>query len=475
MYSSLDKIDAVVKAPLRYVQTDHRTADEIAATPEVTTLFALTRILNPRAYGESQGLRPTILYVTEHGDLPACLRDVLAATGATHQVGGQGTPRTYPEGDATASELADRAFRGLAARVARRVGLTDQATVLRALEAETLAEPPRQADDEAGYWTRVLELAAVTCEVMRARSGGAWEVQHHADLPFGFVTAPGGTPGMAGRAGGVVLATNRAHRFIADGQDESMFLLLAVDREVAAAAVHTAGLPVMPSLRSRGEAVAGKLTWAPLWPDAPEDDGFPVVVYGHDTSEAFGAFPAGSAGDLATLHEQAVANLAAQDVSVDTIETEGASLIAVSGSFYAAEKLLDRAFMIGLHRRLGHDLLAVSVPRRGLMFVAAVERADKRELLILQAATRHEAKTTRAVSEVILLVRDGEVAGHVVISAGPSAPGVAVAADDDAGDDDAAAAADDDAAAAVANDDDVDAAPPAKKPSWWRRLFGRTK
>lgn len=459
MYSSLDKIDAVVKAPLRYVQTDHRTSDEIAATPEVTTLFALTRILNPRAYGESQGLSPTILYVTEHDDLPPCLRDALAATSASHQVGGLGVPRTYPETDETASELADRAFRGLAARVARRVGLTDQATVLRALEAETLADPPRQADDEAGYWTRVLELAAVTCEVMRARSGGAWEVQHHADLPFGFVTAPGAAPGLpAGRAGGVVLATNRAHRFIADGKDESMFLLLAVDREVTASAHDTADLPVMPSLRSRGEAIAGQLTWRPLWPDAPDDDDFPVVVYGHDTSEAFGAFPAGYAGELDPLHEQALANLARQEVAVETVEVEGASLIAVSGSFYAAEKLLDRAFMRGLHRRLGRDLLAASVPRRGLMFVAAVERSDKRELLVLQAATRHEAKTTRAVSEAILLVKDGEIAGHVVI--GPE-PG---------GQDDAGAS---EGAEADADADASDEPAPPKKPGWLRRLFGR--
>ena len=113
------------------------------------------------------------------------------------------------------------------------------------------------------------------------------------------------------------------------------------------------------------------------------------------------------------------------------------------------------------------DLLAVSVPRRGLMFVAAIERADKRELLILQAATRHEAKTTRAVSEAILLVRDGEVAGHVVISAGPG-PARTAAADANAASDDAADHAQMPAA-------DVDDAPPAKKPSWLRRLFGRKK
>ena len=227
----------------------------------------------------------------------------------------------------------------------------------------------------------------------------------------------------------------------------------------------------MPSLRSRGEAIAGRLTWRALWPDAPEDESFPVVVYGHDTSEAFGAFPAGYAGELDELHEQAVTNLARQEVSVDKVEVEGIGLIAVSGNFYAAEKLLDRAFMRGLHRRFDHDILAASVPRRGLMFVAAVERSDKRELLVMQAATQREARTTRAVSEAILLIKDGEVAGHVMISPGPrrddpdadaskSGASTASADGDRHGDPDAS---------------DEPAPAPVKKPGWLRRLFGRKK
>ena len=466
MFSTLDKIDAVVNKPLRYVQTDHRTAEEIEATPELSTLFALARILNPQAHGEAQGVKPAVVYVTAQADVPACLRDVLAATGATHQVGGSGTPRTYPADDTTASELADQAFRGLAARVKRRVGLTDMATVLRALEAETLADPPRQADDEAGYWTRVLELAAVTCEVVRARSGGRWEIQHHADLPFGFATVPVAAPPTMGAAtpqvpagapgpGGIILATNRAHRFIADGKDESMFLLLAADREVSAGALSTGDLPVMPNLRPRREAIASELAWRSLFPDPPDDDDFPVVVYGHDTPETFGAFRAGRAGDLDELHERALANLADQEVTTAEVEVEGVTLLAVSGSFYAAEKLLDRAFMRALHRRLDHDVLAASVPRRGLLFVAGVVRSDKRELLVLQAATRHEAKTTRSISEAILLIKDGLVAGHVEIAAGPAhtapveEPARERASEAEAG------------------------TPRTKKPSWFQRLFGK--
>ena len=453
MYSSLDKIDAVAKSPLRYVQTDHRSAEAMLDSPEVSTLFALTRILAPRHHADIQGVSPTIIYATSHDEVPEWLREVLAVTGASHQVAG-GAAVTFPPEDMSAGELADRAFRGLAGRVSRRVGLTDMATVLRALEAETLAVLPNQDEDEAGYWTRVLELAAVTCEVMRSRGGGRWEIHHHTDVPFGFIR---------GRSGGeLVLATNRAHRFIADGKAESMFLLLAADFEGNAAAHADPDLPVMPNLRSRREAVACDLTWRPLYEGAPDDDGFPVVVYGHDTAETFGAFQVGRGRDLEALDREALANLSGQDVSSDTVEVEGVSLLAVSGSYYAAEKLLDRDFMRKLHRELGEDILAVGVPRRGLMFVTAVRRADKRELLVLQAATRHEAKTTRAISEAILLVKDGEVAGHVEITPPPGPE--AAAADANA----TPATADADATPSL---DDASSLP--SKLSWWRRLFGR--
>lgn len=452
MYASLDKIDLVVEGPRRFVQTDHRTSAELAATPELTTLFALARVLNPRQHPD--GADVPVVYAVTEAEPPACLQDVLGATGALLQVGTKGAARPVEAGELTADELADRAFRGLAQRVARRVGLTDMATVLRALEAETTADPPRQDDDEAAYWGRVLELAAVTCEVVRARGGGQWEIHHHADLPFGFATRPSSAavPAGAPGAGGIILATNRAHRFIADGEDESMFDLLTADREVSAGALAADDLPILPNLRARSEARTAGLAFRPLFAGAPDDDRFPVVVYGHDTPQTFGAFRAERAGDLDALHERALANLAGQEVTVEELELDGMTVIAVSGSFYAAEKLLDRGFLRGLHRRLGHELLAASAPRRGLAFITAVVRADKREVLALKALTMQEARTTRAISDALLLIKDGELVGHVEVED-------RAAADDDAGD--------------GPHDEPRDE--PPKKRGWLARLFGRKK
>lgn len=442
MYASLDKLDLEVDGPRRFVQTDQRGNGELAETPELTTLFALARVLNPRRLPDAGDV--PVVYVVVEDEPPACLLDALGATGALLQVGTKGTARPVPAGELTADELADRAFRGLAQRVARRVGLTDMATVLRALEAETTAEPPRQDEDEPGYWGRVLELAAVTCEVVRARSGGRWEIHHHADLPFGFATRPGGgtTPAGAPGAGGIILATNRAHRFLADGEDESMFDLLTADREVSEGALEADDLPILPNLRARGEARTAGLAFRPLFTGAPEDDRFPVVVYGHDTPQTFGAFRAERAGDLDVLHDRALANLAGQEVTVEELELEGMTVIAVSGSFYAAEKLLDRGFLRGLHRQLGHDVLAASAPRRGLAFFTAVTRADKREVLALKALTVQESRTTRAISDALLIVKEGELVGHIVIDDGPT---------------------------------DEPPAPPPKKQGWLARLFGRKK
>jgi hypothetical protein len=57
MYSSLDKIDILAEIDGRklVVQTDHRTAQEIEDEPELSVLFAMTRVLNAQSWLASEG------------------------------------------------------------------------------------------------------------------------------------------------------------------------------------------------------------------------------------------------------------------------------------------------------------------------------------------------------------------------------------------------------------------------------------
>src|SRR4029079_1359671 len=140
--------------------------------------------------------------------------EALDAVGAELDVGG--AVRAVGTAARSADAIADEALTALAASVARRVGLRDPAAVLHALEAETSVAPPRKDDDEAAYWTRVLELMAVAIAVIRAGQPGVWAQTPRTQVPFGFVFGRGRT----------MLPSNRAQRFIERGAEESMFLLV---------------------------------------------------------------------------------------------------------------------------------------------------------------------------------------------------------------------------------------------------------
>ena len=59
MFSSLDRVDIELSPDAdgraQYVQTDHRSSDEIELTRELSAAFALVRILNPKRMVEAGG------------------------------------------------------------------------------------------------------------------------------------------------------------------------------------------------------------------------------------------------------------------------------------------------------------------------------------------------------------------------------------------------------------------------------------
>src|SRR5262245_43586164 len=88
VYSSLDRIDIVIKEGDRNVcvQTDHREAQEIDAEPEVSILFALTRMINPLRHKKSEGT-PIVRYAAMYRP-PSLIERVAALTGAQLEVNG---------------------------------------------------------------------------------------------------------------------------------------------------------------------------------------------------------------------------------------------------------------------------------------------------------------------------------------------------------------------------------------------------
>lgn len=142
----------------------------------------------------------------------------------------------------------------------------------------------------------------------------------------------------------------------------------------------------------------------------------PWIVYGEDAGDALALYHAEDVdeGAYTQLHQAAEDNLAKQSVQTRSVSFGELSVVIVERSYYAAEKVLDEAFMNGLHAQLGDSLLLAGIPRKGELWVTAgaqpLELTGQFARLIAgrfeQADARHPA-----LSPQPLLVSDGAVSG----------------------------------------------------------------
>ncbi len=412
MYCSLDKIDLATRIEGRHVavQTDERRRDEIEAELELSVLYAMARVLNARLHLVEGGHAAGTVHYVVSDEPPELMVDGLRAAGATLERR-NAAPRPLGRGSAAAvGRLADKCFGAIARQAARRVGTRDLAIALRMLEDQTFANPPTR-DDEVGYWSRVLELAALAGELLRAKypAAGCWVQSDRSLVPFGFQLDAGQT---------VVFPTNRAQRVIEDGPDESLFkLLLAAEETMTQPQDATTGR-LMPSLRAREQVELDEIVWRPvLADDAPTD--LPIIVCGIDGENTFGMIRRDVLDrDSDELVAEALANLADEEFDTEVLLADEMVIVVVSGSFYAAEKLLDREFMLTLHGELRAPLLAVATPARGLLLVTA-DFAEPKHLarFVGLAKLRYDDGGGRAISPTVMLVSNGRVSGYVRESA----------------------------------------------------------
>ncbi len=449
MYGSLDKLDLLATAPsgaVFGVQTDHRTAAELEDDRPLGTLFALARVLNAREHLRARG-EPAIRVCYARSDAsppPPWLVDALAAAGA-HVMPPGADPADAAALDAAArgfdavavGELIDEAFGQLAAHAAAQIGSRDPAMALRMLEDQTLAAPVLRAADEPAYWERVLWLAALTGELLRGKLGGRWVETVLAVVPFAFqLGAP--TSGVA-----EMFPTNRAQRFVDEG-GESLFKLVAAAEETVLHPPDMATGRLMPSLRTRASIELPDVVWRELTAPAPADA--PIVVCGVDGEVTFGMMRRETLGARTAeeVFARALENLAQEVVEESDLPGVEQQIVMISGSFYAAEKILDRAYLKQLQAELRCAALAVAMPGRGELLVSP--DTDDGRLLAQFAAivrARHAEMGHQQISACILLVEDGDI---VLCVAGEPAPAPAP----------------------------PPAPEPPGRPGLWRRLFGRT-
>src|SRR5262245_19694985 len=120
MFSTLDRIDIVTRGAdgrKQYVQTDHRTAEEIEQEPELSILFAVIRVLNGIQMTETGASEPVVIYIAQ-SQPPEFLRSAIRAAGGRVAIGKNAQPMADVAAAPPLGDVINSAFTGLARRVA---------------------------------------------------------------------------------------------------------------------------------------------------------------------------------------------------------------------------------------------------------------------------------------------------------------------------------------------------------------------
>jgi hypothetical protein len=426
MYTSLDRVDIVTRnketGRAGYVLTDHRSRAEIEAEPELSVLFAMTRVLAAGMMGARESQGADILYACSQAP-PDFLTEAVSSAGGRMTVAMSDAAPAAATRDL--GEIADAAFRGLAERVRVEHGRPLDEALLKRLEDGTLKSRPDKEEDEITYWTRIHELAAVCGELLRAKTNGRWMRARDNDSLFPFVFTAGDSS---------FCVADKAQRLLDQGESQRPAQLLRVADDVGRGEEGPLMLNLKPGDFPRSRGVCRELLEGNAGPGGKR---LPLVFVGRDQPNTFAYLSAGEP-DTDRRFDEALANLAALDLPAEEHDIAGVKVLVVSGHFYAAEKILDQAFLRTLHRRLGSELLAAAIPYKGLLLITGEVVPPGIVTFALIAQTQHEkSEGAPPLSPVVFLVTDGKVVGHLDTSAkGGGSP------------------------------------PPSEKKGFWGRLFG---
>ena len=395
-------LDRLARAKLRadgsvtLVARDNRPRADVEASRALSTLVAIGRVARGRhVLDERFGGKGDVIYLS--GDPPPFLVDAVSAAGGRVY---DGTTEHVATSPLAATVQLDEACCDLATAVRRRLGAKtfDDALALR--EAEVRRGTAR--DDPAWLWPAVLELAAVTGELMRAHR------------PARSIVTPGRPPFALDLGAAGLLYPGKLALALAGGGVGSMRMLIALEREAASTA------PVgrtMPVLAHRGAVALARLTWERLIPAEVDHDDVPVVAYVEDTGGTI-RWPFDRGPPTAELRALALRNLAAIDATIEQLPIPGTRIARVAGASYAAEKLLDPAFMKRVASHLGGaGALIVATPVRGEILAidasAATVDDDLLQAFAGAIARAYERAAERDRISKQLIVYQGKPIGRV--------------------------------------------------------------
>lgn len=192
MWARLHKVDRIRPQPgggAIVLVEDERTAAEMNRTPSLSTLFAITRVLNASRVLEKKYEGKGEVRYAARATLPSFLSDAVGRAGAA-VADDKGDKLVMPAQPAAVSSIVDQAFNELAHHVRTSVGAADIATALKSTEQRRRRTALDREVNPAAYWTAVFELAALAGELSRSR-GGRWIDTKEMPVPFAIKLATG--------------------------------------------------------------------------------------------------------------------------------------------------------------------------------------------------------------------------------------------------------------------------------------------
>ena len=382
------------------VVRDDRTLDVIVETRALSTVVAICRVLRARhVIAQKHDGRGVVIYAVATAPPPFLVAAVTAAGGALFDGAREHVASAPPP---TTVQL-DAAFCDLATVVRRRVGVRSFSDALDVLESELRRRTP---SEPGAQWRAVFELAALAGELLRADRPGRW-IEAPADR----------VPVALDRGKREIVFPGKLARAIVDGGGESMRALLQVAGAAPPLPVASLLAPSivqgfsrpMPLLVDRRRVPIERLTWRPLVDgDAPDA---PVIAFVDDGDGAV-SWPIDQGPPGESLEVRALANLARQPTEITMVDVPHGLLAIVTGGFFAAEALLDRAVMERVRVELGRPRsMLVGLPARGHLIAIDGERAtldDEFRSAFVAAIGREYASAAERdqISDVVLAYRD---------------------------------------------------------------------
>jgi hypothetical protein len=394
MYLDLDRLDMRVQddeGPFG-VQTDHRDAAEIDAQAELSTLMMLTRVLNAqRGSDPVDRVRLAMMLAP-----PQWFLELACAAGAEVEEADSG--RVHPAAVDTDRVLqaASSALLSMGQASFKRNGLSADDAGLEKLQHQIGVRVGAMGgkEDKESYWSAVLELGAATGFLLVRDYGHTWVLD-----PKFFGTIPF----MCGKDGSLSNVFDKVERFFRDGPSEAPTFLLSLAKDAA--------LPdgmVMFNIRPHDWAGVELSCCEPI---LDGDTPVPVLALVRDTPNSVRTMGKDLEGEeLAELKAQALANLSKVPFELQELALEGGTALVLEGDYYAAEKLFDPDFVLGLHARLDSELLFVGIPAKGQALILPRSMDPAYGLALIERQYR-DTEPRNQISKLLFMFSGGKLVG----------------------------------------------------------------